>query len=182
MGFTRLRGRVRVLMMTNVKPGCVRRHGERGSETVEAGLVTLIMFALIFLLLDISLSLFIKSTLQEAAVDGVRFGITEQLLSSNTYLNDSINSVVQSASMGFITNPGCQITISYYDPYGSATTTPTGGDILQVAITGYQYTPLGAIMKSAAPVSISVQASDVMEACPLAGCPAAVNPVNPVCP
>ncbi len=169
-------------MTTNVKPGCAGRHGERGSETVEAGLVTLIMFALIFLLLDISLSLFIKSTLQEAAVDGVRFGITEQLLTGNNYLNDSINSVVQSASLGFITNPGCQVTISYYDPYGGPTTTPTGGDILQVAITGYQYTPLGAIMKSAAPVSISVQASDVMEACPLAGCPTAVNPSPPSCP
>lgn len=168
-------------MMTNTNPGCARRRGERGSETVEAGLITLIMFALIFLLFDISLSLFIKSTLQEAAVDGVRFGVTEQLLTGNTYMNDSINSVVQSAAMGFITNPGCQVTITYYDPYGGVTTTPIGGDILQVAITGYQYTPLGAILKSGAPVSISVQASDVMEQCPLAGCPTAVNPTPPVC-
>jgi len=169
-------------MMTNASPSCARRHRERGSETVEAGLITLIMFALIFLLMDISLSLFIKSTLQEAAVDGVRFGVTEQVLTGNTYMNDSINQVVQASAMGFITNPGCQVTINYYDPYGGATTTPTSGDILQVAITGYQYTPLGAILKSSAPVSISVQASDVMEQCPLAGCPTAVNPTPPTCP
>jgi hypothetical protein len=166
----------------NTKMQFPRRHGEKGSETVEAGLVTLIMFALIFLLMDISLSLFIKSTLQEAAVEGVRFGITEQLLTGSSYLTDSINQVVQSNALGFITNPGCQVTVNYYDPYGGATTTPTSGDILQVAITGYQYTPLGAIMKSGAPVSISVQASDVMEQCPLAGCPSAVNPVPPTCP
>jgi hypothetical protein len=167
--------------MMNTIPTSGRRDRERGSETVEAGLITLIMFALIFLLMDISLSLFIKSTLQEAAVSGVRFGVTEQLLSGKTYMNDSINSVVQSAALGFISNPGCQVTITYYDPYGAATTTPIGGDILQVSITGYQYTPLGAIMKSSAPISISVQASDVMEQCPLAGCPTAVNPIPPAC-
>jgi hypothetical protein len=168
--------------MTNAIPIPGRRQAERGSQTVEAGLITLLMFALIFLLMDISLSLFIKSTLQEAARDGVRFGVTEQLLTGNTYLNDSINSVVRAAALGFITNPGCQVTISYFDPYGGATTTPIGGDILQVAITGYQYTPLGAIMKSNAPVSISVQASDVMEQCPQAGCPGALNPTPPSCP
>lgn len=168
-------------MMTNAIRNSRERHGERGSQTVEAGLITLIMFALIFLLMDISLSLFIKSTLQDAAISGVRFGVTEQLLTGNTYMNDSINSVVQSAALGFISNAACQVTITYYDPYGNTTTTPIGGDILQVAITGYQYTPLGAIMKSSAPVSISVQASDVMEQCPLAGCPTAVNPTPPSC-
>lgn len=169
-------------MLTNTNQDSLRRHRERGSETVEAALVTLIMFALIFLLMDISLSLFIKSTLQEAARDGVRFGITEQLASGKSYLNDSIYSVVQASAGGFISNPGCQVTIAYFDPYGGATTTPTGGDILQVSINGYQYTPLGAIMKSGAPVSISVEASDVMEQCPLAGCPTAVNPTPPTCP
>jgi hypothetical protein len=169
-------------MMTNAIPNSEKRRRQRGSETVEAGLITLIMFALIFLLFDISLSLFIKSTLQEAARDGVRFGVTEQLLTGSNYMNDSINSVVQSSAMGFVTNPGCQVTITYYDPYGGATTTPIGGDILQVAINGYQYTPLGAILKSGAPVSISVQASDVLEQCPLAGCPTAVNPTPPTCP
>ena len=145
-------------------------------------MITLVMFALIFLLMDISLSLFIKSTLTEAARDGVRFGITEQLLSGDTYLSDSINKVVKASALGFISNAGCQVTINYYNPYGGATTTATGGDILQVQINGYQYTPLGAILKSSAPVSISVQASDVMEQCPEAGCPSAVNPVPPTCP
>ena len=169
-------------MIKNANIDAARRHRERGSQTVEAGLITLVMFGLIFLLMDISLSLFIKSTLQEAARDGVRFGVTEQLLSGDTYLTDSINKVVKSSAMGFITTPACQVTITYFNPAGVATTTPIGGDILQVSITGYQYTPLGAILKSGAPVSISVQASDVMEQCPQAGCPTAVNPTPPTCP
>ena len=169
-------------MTTNAHSSSTKRHGEKGSQVVEAGLITVIMFALIFLLLDIALSLFIKSTLLEAARDGVRFGVTEQLMSGSNYLTDSIEQVVQSSSLGFISNPGCQVTVTYLDPYGGPTTTPTSGDILQVSITGYQYTPLGAILKSGAPVSISVQASDVMEQCPLAGCPAAVNPTPPTCP
>jgi hypothetical protein len=149
---------------------------------VEAALITLIMFALIFLLMDISLSLFIKSTLQEAARDGVRFGVTEQLLSGDTYMTDSIAKVVQQASLGFVKNGACQVTVNYFDPYGAATTTPTSGSILQVAINGYQYTALAAILKSSAPVSINVQASDVMESCPSAGCPLATNPSPPSCP
>ena len=168
-------------MKKNENSDSVKCRRQRGSQTVAAGLITLVMFSLIFLLMDIALSLFIKATLQEAARDGVRFGITEQLLSGDTYLTDSINKVARSSALGFITNPGCQVTVTYFDPYGGATTTPIGGDILQVSITGYQYTPLGAILKSSAPVSISVQASDVMEQCPQAGCPAAVNPTPPVC-
>jgi hypothetical protein len=149
---------------------------------MEAGMITLLMFGLIFLLMDISLSIFIKSTLQEAARDGVRFGVTEQLLTGDSYLSDSIGKVVQQSALGFISKPGCQVTVSYFDPYGGATTTPTAGSVLSVAVQGYQYTPLGAILKSGAPVSISVQASDIMEACPSTGCPAAVNPTPPTCP
>src|SRR5215467_15355994 len=120
-------------MKKNENSDSVKRRRQRGSQTVEAGLITLVMFSLIFLLMDISLSLFIKATLQEAARDGVRFGITEQLLSGDTYLTDSINKVARSSALGFITNPGCQETVTYFDPYGGATTTPIGGDILQVS-------------------------------------------------
>jgi Flp pilus assembly protein TadG len=169
-------------MMTRAASCPQKRRRQKGSQTIEAGLITLVMFALIFLLLDICMSLFIKSTLQEAARQGVRFGVTEQLIGGDTYLSDSIGRVVQQNAGGFINNPGCQVTVNYYDPNGSATTTPTAGSVLEVAIQGYQYTPLGAIMKSGAPVSINVQASDIMESCPTAGCPSAVNPVTPTCP
>jgi Flp pilus assembly protein TadG len=156
----------------------------RGSETIEGALVTLIMFGLIFLIFDMSFSLYIKSTLQEAARDGVRFAVTGQVLTGDTYMNDSIVKVVQGSALGFLNGASgaCHVSVAYYDPYGGAVNTASGGNVVQVSVTGVQYTPLAAILKSSAPVSINVQASDVMEACPSAGCPTAVNPSPPSCP
>jgi Flp pilus assembly protein TadG len=160
------------------------KRSRRGSETIEGAFTTLIMFALIFLILDMSLSLFIKSTLQEAARDGVRFAVTAQTLAGDTYMNDSIVKVVQNSSLGFLSGASgaCKVSVTYYDPYGGAVTSAAGGEVVQVAITGVQYTPLAAILKSGAPVTVNVQASDVMETCPAAGCPQAANPVPPSCP
>src|SRR5713226_3998926 len=84
-------------MTTQPVLSSARRRRQRGSQSVEAALITLIMFALVFLLMDISLSLFIKSTLQEAARDGVRFAVTEQVLSGDS---GSIAEVVSLISNG----------------------------------------------------------------------------------
>ena len=156
----------------------------RGSETIEGALVTLIMFGLIFLIFDMSFSLYIKSTLQEAARDGVRFAVTGRVSAGDTYMNDSIVKVVQGSALGFLTGASgaCKVSVTYYDPYGGAVNSASGGNVVQVSISGVQYTPLAALFKSSAPVSINVQASDVMEACPAAGCPTAVNPSPPACP
>ena len=97
-------------------------------------------------------------------------------------MNDSINSVVQSAAMGFITNPGLPGHDHLLRPLRRGDHDADRRRHLAGGDHGYQYTPLGAILKSGAPVSISVQASDVLEQCPLAGCPTAVNPAPPTCP
>jgi Flp pilus assembly protein TadG len=157
--------------------------GERGSETVEAGLVLVLTFALMFLLIDLAMSIFVKATLQQAVRQGVRFAITAQNLPSKSYLNDSITATVQQNALGLLngTNGACKISINYFTPAGSAGTAGSG-NIVQVAINGYSFTPLGPVLKSANPVGVSATASDVMEACPVAGCPPAVNPVPPTCP
>jgi hypothetical protein len=141
------------------------------------------MFGLIFLMLDMSLALFIKSTLQEAARMGVRFVVTDQTLAGDSYLDDSIVKVVQDNALGFLNGPSgaCKVSVSYYNPNGGTVSTAGGGYIVEVAIRGVQYTPLAAIFKDSAPVTVNVQATDVMESCPLAGCPAAVNPTPQPC-
>ena len=162
----------------------VNRPRQPGSETIEGALVTLIMFGLVFLIFDMAFSLYIKSTLQEAARDGVRFAITGQMLPGDAYLNDSIVKTVQSSALGLLSGPNdaCKVSVNYYDPYGGASAAAQGGYVVQVSISGVQYTPLAAIFKSSAPVSVNVQASDVMEACPAAGCPSTANPAPPTCP
>ena len=160
------------------------RGRQRGSETIEGALITLIMFGLVFLIFDMAFSLYIKSTLQEAARDGVRFAITGQTLAGDAYLNDSIVRTVRASSLGLLSgaDDACKVSVSYYDPYGGASASAQGGYVVQVSISGVQYTPLAAIFKSSAPVTVNVQASDVMESCPAAGCPSTANPAPPSCP
>src|SRR5882724_3154207 len=127
----------------------LNRLRQRGSQTIEGGLITLIMFGLIFLIFDMAFSLYIKSTLQEAARDGVRFAITGQTLAGDAYLNDSIVKTVQKSALGLLSGASgaCKVSVSYYDPYGGASAAAQGGYVVQVSITGVKYTPLAAILK-----------------------------------
>jgi Flp pilus assembly protein TadG len=150
---------------------------------VESGVTLVLMFGLLFLLIDLALAVFTKATLQNAVRQGVRFAVTGQTLPSYTYLNDSITAVVQQNALGLLNgNSGaCKIAISYYNPGGS-TASAGGGNIVQVTVQGYSYHPLGPILRSGAPVPISATAADVMEQCPVSGCPPVTNPIPISCP
>jgi len=156
---------------------------ERGSYLLEASLVTLLLFGLMFLLVDLSLVLFTKATLEAAVREGVRFAITDQLAANQSYLNDSIKQVVQQHALGMLNGPNgaCKISINYFNPATGLPDVGTGGDVVEVSVVGYAYTPVG-VLKSSIPMSITASSSDVMESCPLAGCPPASNPSPPTCP
>jgi Flp pilus assembly protein TadG len=149
---------------------------------MEATAILLLMFGLLFLVIDLSLALFTKATLQAAVEEGVRFAVTTRLGSGQLYLNDSIVQVVQQNSLGMLSGASgaCKISISYFNPITGASDTGNGGDVVEVSVVGYNYTPVG-ILKSSSPVAIAASSSDVMESCPLAGCPPIANPVPPVC-
>jgi hypothetical protein len=155
----------------------------RGSESIEAAFTTVLLFGLIFLILDLSMLLFIKATLQQAVREGVRVGMTARLVGSTTYLNDSIAQTVQARAQGFLQGPqgACRIQIQYFDPTTGAASQGTQGDLLVVSVNNYNYTLLGAIMKDFHPLAVSVSSSDILERCPLGGCPAALNPNTPGC-
>ena len=155
------------------------RNPERGSYVIEASVVTLLLLGIIFLVVDLALAVYTKSAVRA----GVRFAVTEQLGANQSYLNDSIVTVVQQNAMGMLngTNGACKIAINYYNPVTGLADMGTGGDIVEVSITGYSYKPVG-ILKSGTPISLTASSSDVMEQCPLLGCPPMVDP-NPVsCP
>lgn len=155
---------------------------ERGSYLIEASLVTLLLFGLMFLLIDICLALFTKATLQEAVHAGVRFAVTDQLGTNQSYMDDSIKAVVQANALGMLSgaNGACKISVSYYNPITGQADGGTGGDVVEVSVAGYNYTPVG-ILKSGSPVSLTASSSDVLEQCPLGGCPAMTNPNPPAC-
>lgn len=149
---------------------------------MEATAILLLMFGLLFLVVDLSLALFTKATLQSAVRAGARFAVTDQLTSGTNYMNDSIVQVVQQNAVGMLngSNGACKIAISYTNPVTGLASTGNPGDIVEVSIVGYQYRPVG-ILKSSAPISITASSSDVLESCPLAGCPPVVNPTPPTC-
>jgi len=149
---------------------------------LEATGVIMLMLGLMFLVVDLSLALFTKATLQQAVHAGVRFAVTEQLATGQNYVNDSIVQVVQQNALGMLNGASgaCKVSINYFNPVTGAASTGTGGDIVEVSVTGYNYTPVG-LLKSASPIAITASSSDVMESCPLGGCPAMANPQPPTC-
>jgi Flp pilus assembly protein TadG len=163
--------------------GQTRKRAQGGNAMLEATGILLLMFGLLFLVFDLSLALFTKAALQEAVKAGVRFAVTDQLASGTSYLNDSIVQVVQQNALGMLNgaNGACKISINYYNPITGAAEAGTGGDVVEVSVVGYKYTPVG-ILKSSSAINITASSSDVMEQCPLGGCPAVINPNPPACP
>jgi len=159
-----------------------RKDSQRGNTMLEATGVIMLMLGLMFLVVDLSLALFTKATLQQAVHAGVRFAVTEQLATGQNYVNDSIVQVVQQNALGMLNGASgaCKVSINYFNPVTGAASTGTGGDIVEVSVTGYNYTPVG-LLKSASPIAITASSSDVMESCPLGGCPAMANPQPPTC-
>src|SRR6266545_4577806 len=64
---------------TSMTPGNnirIGKSGRRGAEILEVALIIVPLFGMIFLLLDISMVIFLRSTFQHAVREGVRYGIT----------------------------------------------------------------------------------------------------------
>jgi len=160
------------------------KRGEKGAVAIEVGVTVVLLFALIFLVMDLSMLLFVRSTLQDAVRDGVRYGVTGTQYGGNVYLNDSVRAAVQDSALGLLngTAGACKIQISYINPDTGAASTGTQGDVIYVTVNRYNYTPLGAILRRADPFAITVTASDILEKCPVGGCPVTQNPVPLSCP
>ncbi len=165
-----------------------RRRTQKGAEALEATLTFVLFFGFLFVILDISMAVFIRGDLQTAVEAGVRIGITESM-NGNTYLSDSIVNTVQANSKGFLTphTAQCTVQVQYYDPDnnppGYVTTLTSGHNtILLVSVNNYSYRPMGPILQGPKALSISAVATGAMQPCQNGQCPAATNPVAPTCP
>jgi hypothetical protein len=147
-----------------------RAKRQRGSAIVEFGLVLTPLLALVFLIIDIGWVIFAQACLQEAAREGVRFGVTGQLQSGCSGLDCSITQVVQQYSFGFVS--ASNVSIHYYSPSTLTDVTglpgaTAGGNIVEVTVSGVSVKSLGAIGRAASPVVLAATSSDVMEAKPI---------------
>jgi Flp pilus assembly protein TadG len=146
------------------------RKSEQGSEIVEFALVILPLFAFLFLIVDVCWIIFAQASLQNAAREGVRFAVTGQLPPAFKHQDDAIRSVVQANAYGFLSGSTGNISIQYYNPTtlkpANGVGSNSGGNLLQVSVSGVQINPLGPILRDSTAVTLSASSSDVMESSP----------------
>lgn len=150
-----------------------RRRGRKGNALIEMSFVALPLFALLFGLVDFGLAIFIRSTLQHAVREGVRYAVTYN--TSGAKCQDaSITEKVQQSAMGFLagTDGAAKVKVRYFaiDENNPGTFTEFGpgtgnapGNIVEVAVEGFQYKWLAPIYWSADPLNITVRSADRME-------------------
>jgi Flp pilus assembly protein TadG len=144
------------------------RDRRRGSQLVETMLTILPFFALAFLVMDAAWGLFIKTTLQQAVREGVRYAVTGQVSGASGQVA-SIKAVVQTQALGLLNgSQAATLSVHFLNPstladLGTAAGANQGGNIVEVEVSGYQFRPLAPLFRSTASIAFNVTAADVME-------------------
>jgi Flp pilus assembly protein TadG len=135
---------------------CRRHRGRKGAEVLEFSLCFLPLLMMLFLLMDVSWAIFVKSSLQYAVRAGVRYGVTVTKTEANgSDLTTLVKSVVQQNSMGLLSGSTglAKIKVYYLQPPAPGSTAAatdvstqtygnTPGNIMQVTIQGFSLIPL----------------------------------------
>lgn len=146
-----------------------RIRGQRGNQLVEVSLIFLPLFAILLALIDFSTALFLRSAMQNAVREGVRYAVTYQTASGQCQ-DASIKTIVKSSAVGFLSNAAddAKIKIRYYNPANLATeVTGVGsnapGNVVEVGVEGFVWGWMAPLWRSASPLNINVYAADRME-------------------
>jgi Flp pilus assembly protein TadG len=152
--------------MTHKRHQRKRASGCRGAEILEVALIIVPLFGMLFLLLDLSMVIFLRSTFQHAVREGVRYGITGAN-DTGPCQDDSIKAVVKRSAIGFLNSSGnaSKIHVHFTSPVNGAVTDNGPGNIIQVSVEAYQFSPLAPFQRSGKPY-IWARAYDVMEPYP----------------
>jgi Flp pilus assembly protein TadG len=138
----------------------------RGAEILEVALIVVPLFGMIFLLVDLSMVIFIRSTFQHAVREGVRYGITGAN-DTGPCQDDSIKTVVKQQALGFLnsTTNTAKIHVHFTSPVDGSQTDNAPGNIIQVSVEAYQFSPFAPYQHTGKPY-IWARAYDVMEPYP----------------
>ena len=144
-----------------------RRKNQRGNAVVEASFILVPLFGLTFLLLDLSMAMFVRSTLQNAVRQGVRYAITGAN-DTGPCQDDSIKAVVKANAFGFLntTSAAATMHVHFINPVSGALSSNAYGNIVGVTVEGLPFTPWAPYQHSAASVPLYARAYDMMEAVP----------------
>jgi hypothetical protein len=130
-----------------------RNSRRRGSELVEVSLIAVALFGFTFLLLDVSMVIFLRSTFQHAVREGVRYGITGET-APGVCQDLSIKAVVKRNAIGFLnsTAGAATIHVHFMSPVDGTKTDNSPGNIIQVSVEAYRYGPLAPYQRVGAPM------------------------------
>jgi Flp pilus assembly protein TadG len=154
-------------MADMVRKDASRRASRKGAELVEAALIIVPLFGMIFLTLDLSMVIFMRSTFQHAVREGVRYAITGAN-DTGPCQDDSIKAVVKQNSLGFLTNTSgaAKIHVHFQNPVTGAVSNNAYGNIVQVSVEAYQFTALAPFQRLNMNPLVWARAYDMMEAVP----------------
>lgn len=140
----------------------------RGNAFVEAGLIMLPFMALVLGITEYSLALFVRTTMQHAVREGVRYAVTFQTLP--TMCQDaSIKEIVRRNAMGFLkpADVTSKVFVRYYRPDTlAATTANQPGNLVEISVENYQWRWIAPLWRSATPMTIVARSLDRMEGLP----------------
>jgi Flp pilus assembly protein TadG len=150
-------------------PNRSRRSRQRGAEMIEVCLILTPLLLLTFLLLNLSMAIFLRSTFQQAVREGARYAITGQVTTAGTCQDTSIKAVVAQHALGFLNAAPASATM--HVRFRNATTGAIGsnaaGNIVRVSVENYQYAPLAPFRFFSSKLGIWANAGDVMGGLPV---------------
>ena len=137
---------------------------------VETAFSLLVFLAFIFLIIDLSMGILAKATLQNAVRAGVRYAVTSQTSGALGQVA-SIKQVVRSQAMGFLSasDLSSYVTVSFYSVSSNPPAPVTGvgsnaaGNLVIVSVNGWPFRPLAPVLHSGASIPITVSSGDLIE-------------------
>ncbi len=144
-----------------------RKQGQRGAAMIEACLVFVPMLLTTFVTADLATVLFLRTTFQEAVREGARYAVTGQN-TTGPCQDDSIKAVVKNYGLGLLssTSGAATLHVQFVDPSTGGQGSNAPGQIVNVKVENYHFSPIGAFEGVSFPVYVSASASDVIEPYP----------------
>ena len=123
---------------------------------------------LLFAIIDFSVAILVRNTLQASVREGVRYAVTGQTISGAGGQDNSIKQVVEQNSLGFLNSSNASlISITYYNPQTLTTVTGTNsnaaGNIVQVSVSNFSWAWMVPYARSATALQMSASSSDMVE-------------------
>lgn len=148
-----------------------RRSSSRGSSIVEAALCLIPFMAVTVGIIDVSLGIYIRETMQHAVREGTRYAITYRTIDGMCHI-PSIKKVVKTHAIDFLSDAqvDTHVKVKFYLPDGSAESGENKpGHLVEVSIENFEWKWIAPIWHGKQPFKITVRSSDKMEGLPGGG-------------